>query len=57
MGEAIKKGRKAFPESKDLYTIEADHYLFTGQDEKAFETINGLIEQDPNKPLFHALKG
>ena len=53
--KTIKKGIKAFPGNKDLYTAEADYYLQTGQTEKAFETINGLIEQDPNNPLFHAL--
>lgn len=55
--KTIKKGIKAFPGNKDLYTAEADYYLQTGQSEQAFETINGLIETDPKNPLFHALIG
>lgn len=55
--KTINKGIKAFPGNIDLYRAETNHYLQTGDSEKAFESLNVLVEQQPNDPLFHALIG
>lgn len=55
--KTIKKGIKVFPGNIDLYRAETNHYLQTGDSEKAFESLNVLVEQEPNDPLFHALIG
>ena len=52
----LQKGRKAYPNDKDLIVEELNYYLKTGKDKEALNNLNLAIEKDPkNSTLYFAL--
>ena len=53
----LNEGVEAYPDSIQLVTVLADAYMQSGQRDKSMETLNNLIERDPQNSRFHFALG
>jgi tetratricopeptide (TPR) repeat protein len=53
----LNEGVEAYPDSIQLVTVLADAYMQSGQREKSMQTLEDLIQRDPENARFHFALG
>jgi tetratricopeptide (TPR) repeat protein len=55
--DVLKTGVESYPDSVQLVQVLADVYMQAGQRDKSIETIEALIERDPENAQYHLALG
>lgn len=55
--EVFEEAQKQFPKNEDIVSNLADAYNRVGEPEKAIETVEQLVEQNPENPQYHLVLG
>ncbi|MEQ8524803.1 tetratricopeptide repeat protein [Gracilimonas sp.] len=55
--DVLETGVESYPDSVQLVQVLADVYMQAGQRDKSIQTIEALIERDPNNAQYHLALG